>query len=157
MSDLEDRTAAIVAVTDRACTNDFPELEPSEVEGIVDRNQVAQRWVAEDVVFTSGRKILPLTPNGRIYSVTQGGVLGTTEPFNSVTFPDTITDGTAILTDAGYALSSVYAVDECVKLAWEMKAAKAARLMASGRNMNMTKVFENCMRMVELNQTALVA
>lgn len=127
------------------------------VESILDKYKRAQRWVAGATVVTGGMKILPETPNGRVYSIKKGGTLGISEPFTSIDpYPDLVFDGDAVLEDAGAAYTNIYDIDTATRVCWEEKAAKASRLMSTG-GMNMSKIFENCMKMVNLYQTAYVA
>lgn len=131
-------------------TDEEGEAEDStKINAILDRFKRGTEWSA-GLTVVQGDYILPLTPNGRVYRVTAGGVLGSTEPYNN-TFPDTVTDGSATLEDAGEATTGRYDVLSAVIAAWEAKAATSSRYLGSG-SANMGRLYDNCVRMITYYQ-----
>ncbi len=59
----------------------------------------AGTWTAS-TAYTAGQTILPDTANGHIYQCTTAGTSGTTEPVFPTTAGGTVTDGTAVWTEA---------------------------------------------------------
>jgi hypothetical protein len=127
------------------------------VETILDKYKTAQRWEAGGVV-TTGMKILPLTPNSRYYAVSKGGTFSDTEPFPPSNYPfyqQQVVDGDIVLEDWGAAPENIYDLDSAIQSCWESKAAVASRFMKTG-GVDMSKLFDNCMKMAEMYETAWV-
>ncbi len=57
-------------------------------------------WTASTAVATTGELVSPTTPNGHFYELTTAGTTGTTEPVWPTAPGATVTDGTAVWTEA---------------------------------------------------------
>lgn len=129
--------------------------ELSKVEAIVDRHKRATRWVAGLEVVVGNLKVLPMTPNGRIYTVKRGGLLGTAEPFNASYFPETIYDGSAVLEEAGYWIDNVYDIEGAVVAALEAKLAISSRFVKT-EGVDMSAICHNIREMLTYYQRPLL-
>jgi hypothetical protein len=132
-----------------------PQLEDTEVEQILDSKLRAHSWLAT-TYYRAGVSVYPTVRNGRRYVVKIPGISGATEPTSWSTIDGgTVISGGITFEEAGPEFVQLYDMDAAAREAWEKKAAKASRLMKTG-GMDMTKIFENCMKMRDMYQTALV-
>lgn len=130
----------------------------SKIEAILNRYKRATRWVAGAAVQVGPMKILPLTPNGRMYRVVKGGTFGLVEPFTETSYvtQDRIFDNGVILEDAGPAgIDNVYDINQVIIALLEAKLAQSLKF-TSTEGLNMSKITDNIQRALEYYQVPLL-
>lgn len=151
---MSERDDALAELT-RACEPDsFPELDSDDLEAIIDDHLRVRNWAAT-TFFKAGAVVYPVTRNGRRYSVVISGTTEATEPSWPTSDEGRVVSGGVTFEEVGVEYSSPYDMNGAIRAAWKKKAAKASRLMATG-GMNMSKIFDNCLKMAEQYETALV-
>ena len=128
------RALAIARVSLMADATSYPEVSTTDIGTILDTFQRFATWAAA-TSYAVGDRIVPTTPNGRVYECRVAGTSSATEP----DFPTAlvgqykgwwITEGASdpVLTwvDAGPANVETYDVRSTVREVWLIKAARVA-------------------------------
>lgn len=127
-----------------------PVLTEDEIEMAVLLAKRVGRWVAGKSVLT-GEYYIPSKANGRVYCATQAGVTGSTEPTWPTVNNGYVEDGTTAWRECGAGPLNIYDMQDAIRKAWEIKAAKASALISTQspeqRN-EAQQVYDHCMRMV---------
>lgn len=127
-----------------------------ELDSIILDAKVASTWTS-GATAAYGSLWMPTTRNGRIYRVTIGGTLGTTEPTSWPTYDyGSVVSGSVTLEDAGSQLPNIYDIRRACYLAWLLKAAKAqdrVNYSADGRSFNEHQTPEFCVKQADRYKT----
>jgi len=145
-----------IALWAQACAP--PELDDGELQACTSKAQLAVVWEA-NTAYEVGAVVTPQPPNGSTYICTTAGTSDATAPGwpAAVTGSGgcgcssaaTVNDGTCVWQAYG-TYRGVFDVARGIAAAWQLKAAKAANLVAqssAGQNYAMQTVFEQCQRM----------
>lgn len=153
MTDREEALAQLQLVCE---PNDLPTLTPEELEKILDIHLRAVSWSANTIFRVGSRKVYPITRNGLKYRVVISGTTGAAEPtWSTVTEGQTVS-GTVTFEEDGFEFSNTYDINAVIKAGCRLKASKAARFPSTTGGMNMSKIYENWLRMAEEYEVPLV-
>jgi len=106
-------------------------------------------WAANQP-YDLGTELVPTQPNGHVYRVTSAGVSGAAEPVWPTASGATVTDGTAVHSEAGPAWSGAWHLPAAAVAAWRVKAGKAAErysLSTDGQSLSRSDLIAHCERM----------
>lgn len=166
---LADRDESEIEQLSRLCApEDEPRLSEDELTDILGRHRRYRVWTAA-TTYRIGQRIVPTVPDGRLYRCVRPGTSGATEPswptarypylnaemyqsqLRGIRTTDGANDATAaVWEDAGPMPASQYDIKAAAHDAWEIKAARTAKLMdiASGPDrLNLSQQHKHCLAM----------
>lgn len=132
----------------------IPVIEDEELGTILDGNLLVSTWAA-GVSLNASRYVYPTVSNGHKYRIVNPGITGTTEPAWSVFEGAQIIDNLVVFEEAGPLLAGVYDLQAAIRRAWEIKAGRASKFMATG-GANMSVIYDHCQKMIDRYQSAYV-
>ena len=111
------------------CPSDvYPFLAASEMQSILS-DVLRFSTHAVSTTYAAGAKVVPATPNGRLYLCAVAGTSDSTAPVWPTRYTrlsQRIQDGTAVWEDIGPTLAEPYDLSAAARAAWLLKAAKAS-------------------------------
>lgn len=129
----------------------YPTLTTAEMQGLLSD---APRFSTHTVstTYAVGAKVVPSTPNGRLYLCTVAGTTDDTAPVWPTRYTrlsQRIQDGTAVWEDIGPTLAEPYDLSAAARAGWMLKAAKASADIDTGDKDQSTKASQaqtQCLR-----------
>ena len=158
MADADDRTAAILVVTDRVQSSIAPPLTEDEIAAEVDRAQLATTWAANTEYSIRAIIVLPIR-NGHSYECVQPGI-SSTGAFNFTDWPTRPGSqraegssspaltweeiGTDCFNPGVFGQeANVYDINRASRECWLLKARKASQLIDNG-DVSLSHMYKHC-------------
>lgn len=146
--------AAQARLTPLVAINSCPKLTSDDLANALEVTRRASIWAASTAV-AFGDRYVPLTQNGRLYTVLTAGTTGASEPawpLSSYLYRQfegqRVHDGTVVWIDAGPAHREVYDVRAAAKYCWLQKAGVASDetdfKAAGGDSFSREAIYQHC-------------
>lgn len=150
------RLQAIKKLSWMVQSDSFPELDSNALGELIDEHKRFGSWTAS-TAYSVGDQIVPVVPNGRVYSCTIAGTSGTTEPsfpqmgyavgqnFNDGVIP--ADEYPLTWRDSGFIQTEIYDVRAAAREGWMRKASIAANLLNTddgATKVDLNKLIEHC-------------
>lgn len=126
------RAEAIARVSLWCDATSYPEVSTTDIGTVVDQFDRFASWAAS-TAYAVGDRIVPTTPNGRVYEARRAGTSGTTEPdwptapwtqYQGWCYSDGPSDPQLLWVDAGPANVERYDVRSAARQVWLIKASR---------------------------------
>ena len=126
------RAEAIARVSLWCDATSYPEVSTTDIGTVVDQFDRFASWAAS-TAYAVGDRIVPTTPNGRVYEARRAGTSGTTEPdwptapwtqYQGWCYSDGASDPQLLWVDAGPANVERYDVRSAARQVWLIKASR---------------------------------
>ena len=154
------RAEAIAQVSLFVAAQSYPQMSTTDIGSILDSFSRFTTWTAS-TTYAVGDRIVPTTPNGRVYECRQAGTSGTTQP----DFPTTwgwawegylLTEGASnpqlAWVDMGPANVERYDVRTATRQAWLIKASRVAADIDAKEgtsDVKLSQLMQNCLTMAD--------
>lgn len=116
---------------------------------------------APSTAYTSGKMVVPIRRNGRVYSCSTPGTSGADAPLWPTTRGGTVTDGTVVWTETlAIVWQPAYDIFGAVAEGWRIKAGKVADkidFMTQGDSYNGQQLHTHCLEMAKYYESKRVA
>jgi hypothetical protein len=126
------RADAIARVSLWCDATSYPEVSTTDIGTVVDQFDRFGTWTAS-TAYAVGDRVVPTTPNGRVYEARRAGTSGTTEidwptapyaQYQGWNTSDGTSDPTLLWVDAGPANVERYDVRSAARQVWLIKASR---------------------------------
>lgn len=152
------RADAIALVSLWCDAQTYPEISTTDIGTVVDQFDRFTPWTAT-TTYAVGDRIVPTTPNGRIYEARRAGTSGGTEPqwptspwlqFTGFGISDGTSDPQLLWADMGPAHVERYDVRSAARQCWLIKASRVAGEIDSKdgtSDVRLSELHAHCMAM----------
>jgi hypothetical protein len=126
------RADAIARVSLLCDATSYPEVSTTDIGQMLDDTARFTTWTGS-TAYQVGQRVVPTTPNGRVYECRRAGTSGTTEPvwpdlgsYKGWWMEDGVSDPTLVWVDQGPANVEQYDVRTTTQRVWMVKASRVA-------------------------------
>lgn len=162
------RAEAIAQVSLFADATSYPQLSTTEIGSILDSYSRFSTWTAS-TTYAVGDRIVPTTPNGRVYECRVAGTSGTNQP-DFIDYPAvyaigwSVEDGTSdpvlLWVDQGPANVERYDVRTATRQAWLIKASRVVGdidAKEGASDVKLSQLHQHCLTMSEKYRPLVIA
>ena len=154
------RAEAIAQVSLFVSAQSYPQMSTTDIGSILDSFSRFSTWTAA-TVYAVGDRVVPTTPNGRVYECRVAGTSGATQPdfpvyapyqVKGFTLEDGTGDPTLMWVDQGPINVERYDVRTATRQAWLIKASRVAADIDAKEgtsDVKLSQLMQNCLTMAD--------
>ena len=154
------RAEAIAQVSLFVSAQSYPQMSTTDIGSILDSFSRFTTWTAA-TVYSVGDRVVPTTPNGRVYEARVAGTSGATQPefpayppyqFKGWEVDEGASDPNLTWVDAGPINVERYDVRTATRQAWLIKASRVAADIDAKEgtsDVKLSQLMQNCLTMAD--------
>ena len=154
------RAEAIAQVSLFVSAQSYPQMSTTDIGSILDSFSRFTTWTAA-TVYAVGDRVVPTTPNGRVYEARVAGTSGATQPYFPAYPPyqfkgwevdEGTSDPNLTWVDAGPINVERYDVRTATRQAWLIKASRVAADIDAKEgtsDVKLSQLMQNCLTMAD--------
>ena len=154
------RAEAIAQVSLFVSSQSYPQMSTTDIGSILDSFSRFTTWTAA-TVYSVGDRVVPTTPNGRVYEARVAGTSGATQPefpayppyqFKGWEVDEGTSDPNLTWVDAGPINVERYDVRTATRQAWLIKASRVAADIDAKEgtsDVKLSQLMQNCLTMAD--------